>query len=87
MTRLLCRNVVADFSQWKSVFDSHADAQRASGLHVKHVWRNIENGNEVFMLFDVTDLAKARAFLTSPAVPEAQTASGMTEKPDMWFIA
>jgi len=32
MIVMLCRNRVTDFSKWKAVFDSHAQAHRAAGL-------------------------------------------------------
>lgn len=32
MIVMLCQNRVADFSKWKAVFDSHAQAHRAAGL-------------------------------------------------------
>ncbi len=86
MTYLICRNKVADFDQWKPVFDSHAQAQREAGLHVQHVWRNIDDSNEVFMLFEVHDLAKAQAFVTSPKVPEAKRQSGVVGQPDLFFV-
>lgn len=86
MNYLSCRNKVADFNQWKRVFDSHAAAQRDAGLHIKHVWRGVDDPSEVFMLFDVTDLAKARAFIASPKVPDAQQQSGVVEQPVMYFM-
>ena len=86
MTMLLCRNKVEDFGQWKKVFDSHSKAQRESGLRIKNVWQNIEDANEVFMLFDVDDLAKAKGFIYSAEVPHAQKAAGMAVKPEMYFI-
>lgn len=86
MTYLICRNTVVDFATWKSVFDSHAPAQHEAGLHVKQVWRNIDNPNEVHMLFEVHDLAKARAFVSSPRVPEAMERSGVIGHPDLYFV-
>ena len=86
MKYMLCRNKVTDFAQWKKVFDAHAGAQRQSGLHLQRFWRGIDDRNEVFMLFEVTDIEKARAFVTSPEVPDAQRQSGLLEKPDIYFI-
>ena len=86
MTTLLCRNKVEDFGRWKKVFDSHLEAQRNSGLRIKNVWQNLEDATEVFMLFDVDDLAKAKGFIHSAQVPDAQKASGMTAKPEMFFL-
>jgi len=86
MKYMLCRNKVTDFAQWKKVFDSHADAQQQSGLQLQRLWRGIDNSNEVFILFEVTDLEKARGFVTSPKVADAQRQSGVLEKPDIFFM-
>ena len=83
---MLCRNKVADFATWKKVFDAHAEAQRQSGLHLQRLWRGLDNPNEVFMLFEVTDIDKARNFVASPKVPDAQCQSGVLEKPDIFFM-
>ena len=86
MIYLICRNRVADFDAWKKVFDSHAAAQRDAGLHVKHLWRSIDNIQDVIMLFEVHDLTKARAFVTSPKVPDAKRQSGVIGEPEMYFV-
>ncbi len=46
----------------------------------------LDDPQEVFVLFDVTDLEKARAFISSPNVPEAQRKSGLLEKPQIYFM-
>jgi hypothetical protein len=87
MAYLLVRLKVADFAKWKRVFDSHAEAQRQSGLRLDKVLRNLDDPNEVVTWFEVTDLAKARGFVTSPTVPRAQEDSGVADKPDIYFLA
>ena len=79
MTVLLCRNRVSDFSKWKGVFDSHAQAHLDAGLHLKGILRGVEDANNVFFLFEVTDLEKARAFISNPAAAEAGKASGVLD--------
>ena len=86
MTYLICRNRVVDFARWKQVFDSHSAAQREAGLVLERLWQSVEDPNEVFMLFQVHDLEKARAFVTSPKVPEAKQASGVIGTPDIYFV-
>jgi predicted signal transduction protein with EAL and GGDEF domain len=87
MILLLCRQKVADFNAWKRVFDSHAEAQRQAGLRVDRILRNFDDANELFVLFEVTDVDKARGFVSSPQVPEAQKQSGVVGKTDVWFLA
>ncbi|MGA2984099.1 MAG: hypothetical protein ABSG32_09800 [Terriglobia bacterium] len=79
MMVMLCRNRVADFSQWKGVFDSHAQAHRDAGLHLKGIWRAVDEPNNVFFLFEVTDDGKARAFINNPAAAEAAKTSGVLD--------
>ncbi len=79
MTYLLCRNHVSDFSRWKAVFASHAQAHRDAGLHLKSLWRAVEEPDNVFFLFQVSDAARARAFISDPAAAEAGRASGVLD--------
>jgi len=81
------RHKVKEFHDWKRVFDGHKDAQRNAGLRVEKVMRNLYEPNEVFLFFEVTDLAKARGFVFSPDVPNAQEDSGVVDKPDIYFLA
>jgi hypothetical protein len=87
MGYLLVRHKVKEFYEWKRVFDSHHDAQRRAGLKIEKVMRNLYDPEEVFLLFEVTDLAKARGFVFSPEVPDAQSQSGIVDKPDIYFMA
>ncbi len=86
MIHMLVRHKVSDFTKWKRVFDSHAAAQRKAGLVVMQVLRNMDDPSEVFLLFEVEDLAGARRFVTSPEVPGAQVASGVVGTPDIYFL-
>ena len=87
MPYLLVRHKVADFAKWKRVFDSHAEAQRKSGLRIERVLRNLDDPSEVVLWFEVTDLKKARGFVSSPQVPEAREQSGVVDKPDIYFLS
>ena len=79
MTVMLCRNRVADFAKWKAVFASHASAHREAGLRLMNLWRGLEDANNVFFLFEVTDMAKARAFIGNPAAAQAAKTSGVLD--------
>lgn len=79
MTHMLCRNRVADFDAWYEVFASHAVAQRESGLHLKHLWHDRDDRNNVFFLFKITDKEKAAAFLRTAGAAEAADTSGQIE--------
>jgi len=79
MTYLLCRNRVADFARWKAVFDSHARAHRDAGLRLVNLWRKIEEPNNIFFVFEVADIGKAREFISNPEAAKAGAASGVVD--------
>jgi hypothetical protein len=87
MGYLLVRHKVREYHEWKRVFDTHKDAQRDAGLRIEKVMRNLYEPNEVFLLFEVMDLARARGFVSSSEVSDAQTQSGVVDKPDIYFLA
>jgi len=79
MVVMLCRNRVADFDKWRSVFASHAQAHRDAGLHLLNLWRGLDDPGEVFFVFEVTSMKKARAFISNPSAADAAKASGVLE--------
>ncbi len=87
MYYLLCKHNVADYTKWRRVFDSHADAQRQSGLHLLHVLRDVTDPDLVVLLFRVDDLSRARAFITTPSASEAAEISGVLGTPELSFLS
>ncbi len=79
MVVMLCRNRVADYEKWKSVFDSNPTTLPEAGLRLVNLWRELEEPNNVFFLFEVTDIDKARAFITNPAAAETGKRSGVLD--------
>jgi hypothetical protein len=87
MGYLLVRHKVREYDEWKRVFDAHKDAQRKAGLRIERVMRNLYEPQEVFLFFEVMDLAKARGFVSSPEVSASQKEAGVVDKPDVYFMA
>ena len=85
MHTMLCRNRVRDFATWKRVFDSHTEAHRAAGLRLLHLWREVGDDGNVFFLFRVEDLDRARAFVTDPAAAEAGREAGVVDG-EIWYL-
>jgi hypothetical protein len=79
MIYMLCRNRVADFSRWKAVFASHETAHRNAGLRLVQIWRAVADPNNVFFMFEVASIAKAREFMGNPEAGEAGQASGVID--------
>lgn len=85
MIRMICRNKVEDFARWKSVFDSHSEAHRQSELALEHLWRGLEDPNEVFFVLTVADLDKAKAFISAPDAAETGRRAGVRDG-NYWFV-
>ena len=83
---LLVRHKVADFAKWKPVYDDHLPARQKAGLKEVHLLRNIENPNEVILLFSVEDPDKAKAFAASDDLRQAMEKGGVSDKPDVYFL-
>jgi len=79
MIYMLCRNRVVDFSRWKTVFASHAAAHQEAGLRLVNVWRTVDEPNNVFFMFEVASVDKAREFISNPEAAKAGAASGVLD--------
>ena len=73
--RLLCRNRVANHDAWRAIFSAHAGSHREAGLVLDHMWRDHENPNNIWFVFEVTEIDKSREFMNAP---EAEVAARET---------
>lgn len=85
MIRMICRNRLRDFAEWKSIFDSHSSAHHEAGLSLEHLWRGIADPNEAFFIFTVADIDKAEAFISAPDAAETGRKAGVLDG-EYWFV-
>lgn len=85
MTYLFVRHKVANFKAWKSVFDSHTVDQEESGLVIDRLLHTDGVPPEVIMIFRVTDVDKANAFMNTPEAAEAKDVSGVIGEPEFFY--
>ena len=86
MTYLLVRHKVADFSKWKAEY-CHLPTRQKAGLEEEHLLRNLDNPDEVVLLFEAENLHEAQAFARSSDLREAMQKAGVVDKPDIYFLA
>ena len=86
MPHLLVRHKVSDFSKWKSAYDNHSPARKEAGLKEEHLLRNLDDPNEVTLLFEVKDLKRAKEFGASANLRQAMQDAGVVDKPDIYFL-
>jgi len=86
MPHVLIRSKVQDFAKWKIAYDSHLAVRKAVGLTERQLLRNADNPNEVVLLFEASDLGKARAFACSTDLKQKMQEAGVVDKPDIYFL-
>ena len=53
----------------------------------KRLLRNIDDPNEVILLFEAEDIEKAREFANSSDLRETMQKVGVIDKPDIYFLS
>ncbi len=88
MPYVLVRHKVQDYAKWKPVFDEDevADGRKAMGSRGGYLYRNADDPNELVLLLEVADLAKARQYVQSEDLREAMQRSGVADQPDIYFL-
>lgn len=77
---------VKDFDAWLKVFDGEGSAKRATqGLIDVVLARGTDDPNIVHMVFDITDMAKAKASVTSEEKNKLRVSAGMIGSPKIEF--
>ena len=87
MPYLLVRHRVADFSKWKSGYDSHLPARQQAGLKETYLLRDMTDSNNVVLFFEADDIEKAKGFAASPDLREAMQKAGVIDQPDIYFLS
>ena len=86
MAHMTIRHKVEDFPKWKQAFDAHRPAREGVGLKDLHLWRNVDDSNEVVILFEAADVDRARDFADSTDLKEAMKGAGVIGLPDILFL-
>lgn len=85
-TYMLVRHQVRDFAEWKRGYDEHLPKRNDAGLKEKYLLHNDQEPNEVVILFEANDLARAKAFAESADLRETMQQVGVLGKPDIYFL-
>lgn len=77
---------VKNFDAWLKVFDAEGSAKRASvGLVDVVLARGVEDSNLVHLVFDITDMAKAKASMSSAEKKKLMMSAGVEGTPKIEF--
>ena len=77
---------VADYAKWRPFFDGDKANQQAAGLTNPRVYRSLASANDITIVFDMADAAKAKSFTASKALKATMTKAGVVGKPTFAFL-
>jgi hypothetical protein len=78
---------VKDFNTWRTSYNTNEKGRQSAGITNDRVFRNADDPNEVVILQDVADVAKARTWFSSDEMKAAMQKSGVVGSPTVRFAA
>jgi hypothetical protein len=85
MVRLMVKHKVKDWDAWKKSFDSHKQARADAGLVDRVVGYTVGDNHQVTLVFSVTDMEKAKAFMKSKDLEDKMKEAGVDGPPSFFF--
>jgi heme-degrading monooxygenase HmoA len=86
MGLVVVRHRVEDFAAWKQQYDEHAPVRETAGLTGSRVYQSVDDPNNVVILLEMADVAKAKAFAASDDLKAAMERAGVTGSPSVDFL-
>jgi len=84
--KVIVRHKVKDFNAWKPFFVGDAKRQRDAGFTHWHLTRSKHDPNEVVIIFESTDLDKAKQLISDPSLAELMKKAGVQDQPTFLFL-
>ncbi len=86
MTHVLVRFTVEDLAKWKPVFEEAAALRKSFGSLGVRAFSKADSPNEVAILAEYEDRAKAQQMFQSQEFREATKRAGVTGAPEVTFL-
>lgn len=84
---LYIHHKVDNYPKWREAFDAHKSKQVEAGLTNPRVYFTDGNKNDVSIIFDASDVTKAKAFTESQDLKSTMQAAGVQGKPDIHIMS
>jgi hypothetical protein len=68
---------VKDYASWRKGYDEHEKSRVSAGVTNGKVFRSAEDPNDILIVLDVADVAKARTWLGAPDLKTAMEKAGV----------
>jgi hypothetical protein len=70
-----------DYPTWKTAYDADAPNRKSAGLTDLHCLRDADKPNLIALMFQASDIARAKQMMTSPELAARMTAAGIIGPP------
>ena len=87
MVRLFARMDVADFENWRKVYDEFYGERSAMGVMGAAAFQLVEDPTDVTLWHDFETAEVARAFVSSEALRNVMQRAGVQGEPEFWFVS
>jgi hypothetical protein len=78
---------VKDYNTWRTSYDEREKSRLSAGITNGRVFRNAQDPNDLVILQDAADVAKANAWLGSDDMKATMQKSGVIGSPTIRFAA
>jgi hypothetical protein len=78
---------VKDYATWRTGYNGNEKNRHSAGITNGRVFRNADDQNDLVILQDVADVAKARTWLGSEDMKTTMQNSGVVGSPNIRFAA
>ena len=86
MVHVIIRHKVADYGQWKQVFDSHLGGRMAAGESGSRVFQSCDDPRDITIISDWDSVEHARRFVASDDLKAAMKKAGVAGEPDINYV-
>ena len=86
MGKLLIEFEVADFTRWKTMFDSNESARTQAGIRRTAIYHGVEKSTAIHLVLEAEDEKKALNFFTSSERHDLQVKSGVLGRPSVYKL-
>jgi hypothetical protein len=84
-TRVIVTHKVKDRQQWRKTFDAHKQSRIDGGMTDRGIGYSIDDDHMVTVVFNINDMAKAKAFMNSKDLKDKMAEAGVEGKPDIFM--
>ncbi len=86
MALMVIHHEVRDYAEWRPAYDAHEWNRVGAGITNGRVYRKAEDPNDLVILLDVADVAKARAWASGEDLKTVMQKAGVLGAPTIHFI-